>query len=101
MRANAAAGNGKGDHQIVDTPVRQSAERAHQGGGGFMPVVYRLYQQRPVALTQMIVAFERAMADLPFAILMANESAVDFAFHRQPRQLIRRERIDKVAKPTF
>lgn len=66
-----------------------------------MPVVYRLYQQRPVALTQMIVAFERAMADLPFAILMANETTVDFAFHRQPRQLIRRERIHKVAKPTF
>jgi tripeptide aminopeptidase len=30
----------------------------------------------------MIVAFERAVADLPFAILVTDQSTVNFAFHR-------------------
>lgn len=30
MRTDAAPGYREGDHQIVDTPVRQSAERMHQ-----------------------------------------------------------------------
>ena len=58
MRADAAAGDGEGDHQVVDTPVRQGAERVHQRRRRFMPVVNRLHQQGPVVFAQVIVAFE-------------------------------------------
>ncbi len=101
MWANAAAGDREGDHQIVNPPVRQFAKRTHQRGGGFMPVIDRLYQQRPVVLAEMIIAFERTVANLPFTVLMADESAVDFAFHCQSSQFVRREWINKVVKPTF
>lgn len=68
MWANAATGYGEGDHQIVNPPVRQFAKRTHQRGGGFMPVIDRLYQQRPVVLAEMIIAFERTVANLPFTV---------------------------------
>ncbi len=54
----AAAEDGK-SHRNRRTPVRQSAERAHQQrGGGFMPVVLPPVPAATSLLTQMIVAFE-------------------------------------------
>ncbi|CSP65564.1 Uncharacterised protein [Shigella sonnei] len=49
----------------------------------------------------MIVAFERAVADLPFAILVTDQSTVNFAFHRQTRQLVWRDRVNKIIKAAF
>ncbi|XNM78049.1 hypothetical protein ACLK19_07725 [Escherichia coli] len=46
----------------------------------------------------MIVAFERAVADLPFAILATDQSTVNFAFHRQSRQLVWRDWVNKIIK---
>ena len=89
MRANAAARHREGDHQIVNAPVGEGAERAHQRAGGFVPVVNGLNQQRPVAFTEVIVAFERTVADLPVTIKVAHQSAIDFIFHRQTSQFIR------------
>ncbi|ABV13051.1 hypothetical protein CKO_01924 [Citrobacter koseri ATCC BAA-895] len=101
MRTHAAARDGKGDHQIVNTPVWQRAERTHQRSGRFMPVVYGLNQQRPVVLAEVVVTLERAVADLPFTILMTDQTAIDFAFHRQSRQFVRGERINEVVEPAF
>ena len=61
-----------------------------------MPVVHRLHQQRPVVFAQVIEALEGAVRDLPTAVLVADQAAVHFVFHRQPGQLIRGDRIDKV-----
>ncbi|MNP47128.1 hypothetical protein D3C76_1411690 [compost metagenome] len=41
------------------------------------------------------------MANLPATFLMANQAAVHLVFHSQPGQLIRGNRIDKVAKTTL
>ncbi|MNP74149.1 hypothetical protein D3C76_1709810 [compost metagenome] len=64
-------------------------------------MVNGLNQQRPVGFTEMIIAFERTVANLPFPILMAHQTAVDFVFHRQSSQFIRRDRVDKVADAAF
>ena len=66
-----------------------------------MPVVDRLYKQRPVVFTEVIVAFERTVANLPFPVLVADQAAVDFVFHGQTGQLVRRDRVDKIAEPAF
>lgn len=79
----------EGDHQVVDTPVRQGTERMHQRCGRFMPVVNRLHQQGPVVFAQVIVAFERTVTDLPFSILMADKAAIDLALHGQSCQFVR------------
>ena len=89
MRTDAAARDGKRDHQIVDAPVGQSAERMHQRRRWLVPVINRLYQQRPVILAQVIVALEGAVANLPFTVLMTDQAAIDFALHRQSGQLVR------------
>ncbi len=101
VRTHAAARYGERDHQVVNTPVRQRPEGMHQGGTLLVPVIHRLYQQRPVGFTQVIVALKRAVADVPFTILMTDQAAVDFALHRQPSQLVRREGIDKVGYATL
>ena len=89
MRADAASRHREGDHQVVDTPVRQSTERMHQRCGRFMPVVNRLHQQGPVVFAQVIVAFEGTVTDLPFSILMADKAAIDLALHGQSCQFVR------------
>ena len=66
-----------------------------------MPVVDRLHQQRPVVFTEVIVAFERTVANLPFPVLVAHQTAVDFVFHGQTGQLVRRDRVDKIAESAF
>jgi hypothetical protein len=81
MRADAAAGDGEGDHQVVQTPVRQYAERSHQLGGRHMPVVYRLGQQRPAGFAQAVEMFKRSIAGLPFTVGQADQPAVDFRLH--------------------
>lgn len=101
MRADAAARYGEGDHQVVDTPVRQGAERVHQRRRRLMPVVDRLYQQGPVVFAQVIVAFEGTVTDLPFSILMADKAAIDLALHGQSSQFVRAQRSIKLAKPRF
>ena len=89
MRTDAAAGDGKRDHQIVDAPVGQGAERMHERRRWLMPVIDGLYQQRPVILAQVIVALKGAVADLPFTVLMTDQAAVDFALHSQSGQFVR------------
>ena len=89
MRADAASRNGKRDHQIVDAPVGKGAERVHQRRRRLVPVIDRLYQQRPVIFAQMVVALKRTVADLPFTVLMTDQATVDFALHRQSGQLVR------------
>ena len=64
-----------------------------------MPVIHRLHQQRPVILAQVVEALEGAVRNLPTAVLVADQAAVHFVFHRQSGQLIRGDRIDKVLKP--
>ena len=81
MRADTAAGDGEGDHQVVQAPVRQYAERAHQLGGRHMPVVYRLGQQGPTGFAQPVEMFKRTIAGLPFAVFQADQPAVDFRLH--------------------
>ena len=54
-----------------------------------MPVVNRLHQQGPVVFTQVIVAFEGTVTDLPFSILMADKAAIDLALHGQSSQFVR------------
>lgn len=61
-----------------------------------MPVIHRLHQQRPVILAQVVEALEGAVRNLPTAVLVADQAAVHFVFHRQSGQLIRGDRIDKV-----
>ncbi|VDZ83676.1 Uncharacterised protein [Kluyvera intermedia] len=89
MRAYAATGNREGDHQIVQTPVGQGAEGAHQRAGRFVPMVHGLNQQRPVAFAQMVVTFKWAMFDLPCPVKVAHQSAIHLIFHRQTGQFIR------------
>ncbi len=101
MRTNAASWHGEGDHQIVHPPVGQGAERLHQGCGRLVPVVDRLHQQGPVVLAQMIEAFKRTVADLPFPFVMADEAAVDFALHGQAGQFIGRDGIDEIGDAAF
>ncbi|MNN90006.1 hypothetical protein D3C81_2078940 [compost metagenome] len=66
-----------------------------------MPVIDCLHQQRPVVLAQVVKALKWAVSDLPAAVLVANQTAVHFVFHRQPSQLIRGDRIDKVFEATL
>ena len=101
MRANAAARHREGDHQIIEAPVRQHAERAHQFGGRFVPVVHRLRQQRPVLLPQMVKILKRAVARLPLAVNVAHQTAVNFHLHRQTGQFVRRNRVDKIRERVF
>ena len=101
MRTHAAAGHGEGDHQIVQTPVRQNAERTHQLRGGHMPVVHRLRQQRPAGFAQIVEVLKRAIAGLPFTVEMAHQTAIDLRLHRQPCQLVRGNRIDKIREGIF
>ncbi|MNE03251.1 hypothetical protein D3C80_957460 [compost metagenome] len=61
-----------------------------------MPVIHSLHQQRPVVFAQVIKALERAVRNLPATVLVADQTAVHFVLHRQPGQLIRGDRIDKV-----
>lgn len=98
MGTYAAAGHGERDHQIINTPVGERAEGLHQRGRRLVPVIHRLHQQRPVVFAQVIVAFERAMADLPFPVTVADRAAIDFAFHRQPGQFIRANGIDEISE---
>src|SRR5471030_265707 len=101
MRAYTTAGDRVGDHQVVHAPVRNVAERAHQMGRGLVPVINGLNQNRPVVFTQMIITFKRPVTHLPAAILMTDQAAVDFVFHRQTGQLIRGERVNKIFEATF
>ena len=82
MRTHAATRHGEGDHQVIQTPVRQDAERTHQLRGGHMPVVHRLRQQRPAGFTQIVKVLKRTIAGLPFAVEMAHQTAIDFRLHR-------------------
>ncbi len=50
MRPHAATRDGEGDHQVIETPVRQHAERAYQLRSRGVPVVDRLRQQRPAGI---------------------------------------------------
>ncbi|SPW26435.1 Uncharacterised protein [Edwardsiella tarda] len=87
--ADATAGNREGDHQIVHPPVRQVAERSHQRRRRGMPVIDRLYQQRPVGLAQVVIAGKRTMAHLPRPLLVTDQAAVHLLLHRQPGQFVR------------
>lgn len=101
MRPNAAARDRKGDHQVIETPVRQDAERTHQLCGGHMPVVHRLRQQRPAGFTEVIEMLKRAIARLPLAVSVAYQAAIDFRLHRQTRQFIRGNGVDKIREGIF
>ena len=52
-------------HEIIQTPVRQHAERAHQLRRRHVPVVHRLRQQRPAGFTQAVKVLKRTIAGLP------------------------------------
>lgn len=101
MRPNAAARDRKGDHQVIETPVRQDAERTHQLCGGHMPVVHRLRQQGPAGFTEVIEMLKRAIARLPLAVSVAYQAAIDFRLHRQTRQFIRGNGVDKIREGIF
>ena len=60
-----------------------------------MPVVYRLRQQRPAGLAQPVEVGEGTVAGLPLTVFMADQAAIDFGFHRQTRQLVWRNRVNK------
>ncbi|SAE88312.1 Uncharacterised protein [Enterobacter cloacae] len=49
----------------------------------------------------MIVAFKGTVADLPFPVLVAYQTAVYLVFHRQTSEFVRRNRVDKIADPAF
>ncbi len=101
MRTHAAARYREGDHQIIQTPVRQDAERTHQLRGGHMPVVHRLRQQRPAGFAQIVKVLKRTIAGLRFTVEMAHQTAIDFRLHRQPCQLVRGNRVDKIREGIF
>ena len=101
MRAHAAARHGEGDHEIIQTPVRQHAERAHQLRRRHVPVVHRLRQQRPAGFTQAVKVLKRTIAGLPFAVEMAHQTAIDLRLHRQASQLVRGNRVDKIREGIF
>ncbi len=101
MRTHAAARHREGDHQIVQTPVRQHAKRAHQLRRRHMPVIHRLRQQRPAGFAEIIEIFKRPVSGLPLAVFVAYQAAVHFGLHRQPGQLVRGNRIDKIREGVF
>lgn len=101
MRPNAATRDGEGDHQVIKTPVRQDAERTHQLCCGHMPVVHRLRQQGPAGFTEVIEMLKRAIARLPLAVSMAYQAAINFRLHRQTRQFIRGNGVDKIREGIF
>ncbi len=63
-----------------------------------MPVIHRLRQQRPAGLAEPVEMFKRAIAGVPLAVAVAHEAAVHFRLHREPRQFVRRYRVDKIRK---
>ncbi|MNT54939.1 hypothetical protein D3C72_1921370 [compost metagenome] len=45
--------------------------------------------------------FKRTVAGLPFSLCVADQTAVNLLLHRQPRQFVWRDRIDKIREGIF
>ena len=100
MRSNPALVGGEADHHIVDTPIGNETKRRDQVGNGGHMMVDRLHQQRPMALIKPSQPFfgQRTLLHLPTRIGPANQPRFNFLFARQPRQLVRLQRVVPVAK---
>lgn len=47
-------------------------------------MIDRLYQNRPVILTQMVIAFKRAVSNLPATVLMAYKATINLVSIARP-----------------
>ncbi|MNE45088.1 hypothetical protein D3C80_1393550 [compost metagenome] len=64
-------------------------------------MVYGLRQQGPAGFTEVIEMFKRTVAGLPVPSCLAHQTAVNFRLHRQPRQFVWRDRVNKVREGIF
>ena len=95
VRADAAAGRGEADHQVVDTPAGQEAEVLEHFGHFRHELVDGLHQQGPVAFGQLAegVLGERAAAQFPrVGAVLQHQARFDFLFQRQAGQFVGADR---------
>ena len=95
MRPHPAARRGVADHHVVQAPFRQEGKRFHQGRHFRPPVIHGLHDQRPAALAQMLIRFERPPFGLPLLVLFVDQTRFDLFLACQAGQLIGADRVGK------